>query len=344
MASAAGLAMTSLYLQRLPAYGRQELTPIFLLLALFIAVRGIESSGALFRLGRILERGRYLPFKLVVITFLLSMVVTIDVSLVTMIPLVLSLRTRLRDPLVILVALTAHAGAALTPFGTPQNLFVFSFYGIAPGEFVRVIAPFSLGMLALFLIAALFLDRLRDGPAGESPASPAVDTRIAVVYGGLLLLVVLCVLRILPAWVALAAVLHGLLRDRYSLRIDYGLLATFILFIGLADNVRGIVAQGLEHTGHVFVLSALLSQFISNVPTTLLLTKFTGEWEALLWGVNVGGFGSLMGALANLITYRLYLNHANGDDVRAFTIRFVLFGYAAFFAGAALYLAIGPVA
>jgi len=131
-AAAAGLLVTSAYLGRGPAYTRAEVTPIFLLFALFSVVKGIENSGVLLKLGLGLERGRYLPAKLVVISFILSMIVTIDVSLVTMIPLVLSLNVRQRDLLVILVALTAHVGAALIPFGTPQNLFIFSISPFSP--------------------------------------------------------------------------------------------------------------------------------------------------------------------------------------------------------------------
>ncbi len=335
MAAITGLLVTSVYLQRLPHYGRQQITPIFLLLALFVVVKGIENSGALVRLGLALERGGQLPLKLVLITFLLSMVVTIDVALVTMLPLTLALNIRQRDRLAILVALTAHAGAALTPFGTPQNLFIFSFYGVAAADFVRVIAPFALGMLALFLLAALWVDATPLAPQEE--ASGSVDRRAALIHGALLLLVVLCVLRLLPVPVALVAIAYSLLFDRRSLRIDYALLATFLCFIGLAGNVRELLASTIQHTGHVFVISSLLSQFISNVPTTLLMTRFTEEWEALLWGVNVGGFGSLMGALANLITYRLYAARADGRATAAFTLRFVAAGYAAFGAGILLY-------
>lgn len=64
-----------------------------------------------------------------------------------------------------------------------------------------------------------------------------------------------------------------------------------------------------------------------------LFTRFTGDWQALLWGVNVGGFGSLAGSLANLIACKLYVDHYSTDDRPGVTIRFLLFGFAAFLIG-----------
>ncbi len=341
IAAAVGLVITSVQLGRAPLYTANEITPIFLLLALFVAVKGIENSGFLVRVGLRLERGGFLPVKLVVITFVLSMVVTIDVSLVTMIPLVLSLNIRQRDRLVILVALTAHVGAALMPFGTPQNLFIFSFYRVDPLGFIREIAPFSFGMLLVFLLTALFTRTTR--VTGTPEDSVAVGVRRAGLHGLLLLLVVLCVLRVLHPAFALLAIIYPLLFDRDSLRVDYALLATFLCFIGLAGNIGELISAELRHPHHVFLLSAVLSQFISNVPTTLLLTPFTEEWKALLWGTNVGGFGSLVAAMANLITYKLYAAHRNGNRTAAFTLKFILAGYVAFFIGLGLFFGLKSI-
>ncbi len=341
IAAVVGLVATSIQLGRAPRYTIDEITPIFLLSALFIAVKGIENSRLLVRLGQRLERGGFLPVKLVVITFALSMVVTIDVSLVTMIPLVLSLNLRQRDHLVILVALTAHVGAALTPFGTPQNLFIFSFYRIDPLGFILEIAPFSFGMLLVFLLTALFIRTTRVAETTEDGV--AVDVRRASLHGLSLLLAVLCVLRVLPPGFALPAILCPLLFDRDSLRVDYALLATFLCFIGLAGNIGELISAGLRHPHHVFLLSAVLSQFISNVPSTLLLTPFTGEWKALLWGANVGGFGSLVAAMANLITYKLYAAHRNGNHAAAFMLKFILAGYIAFLLGLGLFFGLKSI-
>jgi Na+/H+ antiporter NhaD/arsenite permease-like protein len=106
--------------------------------------------------------------------------------------------------------------------------------------------------------------------------------------------------------------------------------------------MKTLFPANLEYSGHTFLLSAVSSQLISNVPTTLLLAKFTTQWQALLWGVNVGGFGSLMGSLANLIAYRFYTTHSSTSSPVRFTIKFMLFGYVAFFIGVGLYFIVFP--
>jgi Na+/H+ antiporter NhaD/arsenite permease-like protein len=331
-----GLLLSSLYLGSVPTYTLDEITPLFFLLVLFVVVRGIERSGLISRLGTRLEKGRFLPARLVIITFFLSMFLTIDVSLVTMIPLVLSLNIRQRSNLVILVALTAHVGAALMPFGTPQNLFIFSFYGVDPHDFIVAIAPFSVGMLAVFLACSLLI-RPTSGTATVA-GERRLEVRSAVAYGLLLVLVVLCIFRVLPPQAALVAIAYPLLFDRRSLAVDYVLLATFLCFIGLAGNAGEIIGSVLEHPHHVFTLSAGLSQVISNVPTTLLLTEFTDHWQALLWGTNVGGFGSPVAAMANLIAYRLYASHADSENTASFMIRFIIAGYLTLMVGVGLFM------
>ena len=92
----------------------------------------------------------------------------------------------------------------------------------------------------------------------------------------------------------------------------------------MADNLKTILSSEINHAGHIFLFSALASQVMSNVPASLLFAEFTQKWQALLWGVNAGGFGSLFGSLANLIAYRIYMTHANVRTPFSFAIRFVV--------------------
>ncbi|WP_225352021.1 hypothetical protein [Secundilactobacillus similis] len=82
--------------------------------------------------------------------------------------------------------------------------------------------------------------------------------------------------------------------------------------------------QQLVHTPLTTYLSALgLSQFISNVPATILLAKFTGQVHALFLGVNVGGLGTLVASLANLLAYKAYQNRVvkpSGRYLRVATV------------------------
>ena len=333
--SLTGLAATSYYLGTAPVYTQKELIPIFLLFSLFIVIKGVENSNLLLKTAITLEHGSFLPLKLVLITFLLSMIVTIDVALVTMLPIVLTLKVKQKENLTILVALTAHVGAALTPFGTPQNLFIYSFYAVDTYAFIQAIAPFSLGMLMVFLIASFFMKVTSE--VSFSRKELPVDKKFAFSYLFLLVVVVLAVLRVLPVWVAVFSMLFALLFDRKSLKIDYALLLTFLVFLGLTSNIKMMIDGMIHHPGHIFMLSSVMSQFISNVPTTLLLNKFTIQWEALLWGTNVGGFGSLVAALANLITYKIYISYGDGKHTGRFVAKFIFAGYLAFAIGFALF-------
>lgn len=330
-----GLLVSSYYVGSPPVYTSKEVIPIFLLFSLFIVIKGVENSNLLLKTAATFEGGSFLPLKLVLITFMLSMLVTIDVALVTMLPIVLSLRVKQKENLTILVALTAHAGAALTPFGTPQNLFIYSFYNIDTYTFIKVIAPFSLGMLAVFLIVSMFMKLTSDVPAVKE--NLLVHKKFAISYLVLLVTVILVVLHIFPIWLALSSLLFALFFDRKSLKIDYALLLTFLAFLGLTSNIKILIGGAIHHPGHIFVLSSILSQFISNVPTTLLLNKFTTQWEALLWGTNVGGYGSLVAALANLITYKIYIAYGDNKHTGKFIFKFIFAGYLAFAIGFLLF-------
>ncbi len=94
------------------------------------------------------------------------------------------------------------------------------------------------------------------------------------------------------------------------LRADYVLLLTFIGFFIFTGNMGRIpqIHDILMSTvsGHEFFISVLLSQFISNVPATLMLSGFSENYKELLAGVNVGGLGTLIASMASLISYKAY--------------------------------------
>lgn len=332
--SAIGLLLTSTYTKNIPTYSTQELQVLFILLVLFVATNGLQRSGLILRISQSMEQGRAIPLKLVVATFFLSMVVTNDVALIVIVPLTLALKIGRKDSVVILEALAANAGSALTPFGNPQNLYIYWFYGLHPIEFMATIAPFSLAFLFLLAVSALFITTNTE--LHVTSETKAVRG-FAYVYCVLLLVVLLVVVHILPVPAGLSVIIFASLFDREALKVDYALLVSFFFFFGLAENLRTLLEAEIRHSGHVFMSSALMSQIISNVPTTLLFAKFTPNWQTLLWGTNVGGFGSLFGSFANLIAYRLYLTHEGSRNTAPFTWRFLLIGYVAFLLSIALY-------
>ncbi|MBE6919874.1 MAG: citrate transporter, partial [Ruminococcaceae bacterium] len=98
--------------------------------------------------------------------------------------------------------------------------------------------------------------------------------------------------------------------------VDYPLLLTFVFFFVFAGNmaridvVRYAFSALLERSTLLF--SVLSCQCISNVPSAILLSQFTGNYADLLVGVNIGGVGTLIASLASLITFSQYTAHNPG--------------------------------
>jgi len=108
-----------------------------------------------------------------------------------------------------------------------------------------------------------------------------------------------------------------LVMDRKALKmVDYPLLLTFVFFFVFSGNmarielVRRVFSALLEKNTLLF--SVLSCQVISNVPSAILLSQFTGNYTQLLLGVNIGGVGTLIASLASLITFREYTKQNKG--------------------------------
>ncbi len=333
IASGIGLALTVFYTKQFPVYSINEMQVLFILFVLFVAVNGLQKSGLILKIAQSIEKGKVIPLKLVLTSFFLSMLVTNDIALIVIVPLTLSLSINRKDILVILETLAANSGSALTPIGNPQNLFIYWFYGVPPDTFIKEIAPFSLVFLGLLIISSYFVKIRNDLQESEVQKI----NKKAYIYGGLLMVVLLTVFHIVPVLSGIVVVLFALIFDRKALCVDYALLFSFLFFFGIADNLKVILASEMNHSGHIFLLSAVASQVISNVPATLLFAKFTLNWQALLWGANAGGFGSLFGSLANLIAYKIYVTHEKTNNTAEFTLRFLIMGYVALFVSIGLY-------
>ena len=72
------------------------------------------------------------------------------------------------------------------------------------------------------------------------------------------------------------------------------------------------------------LLFGILScQFISNVPSAVLLSHFTTDYQSLLPAVNIGGLGCLIASLASLITFSEYKKH-NPEGTKRYVMQFTL--------------------
>ena len=290
-----------------------------LLLCLMAVVGGLKAIG-LFRwltyqlLCRI-RSGRALGVTLVLLPFFSSMFVTNDVALLTFVPfavVVLGMAGHRRELItfVVLQTVAANLGSMLTPVGNPQNLYLYSYYGLGFGEFLGVTFPVWALSLGMILLACLMLPKERlEAFLGEQPG---IDKRSLWVYLALFAVCLLVVIRVCDWPVMLAVVIAALLVfDRgILLKADFMLLLTFVAFFVFAGNLARVEAVNtlLRRliAGHEYVAGLLSSQVISNVPAALLLSGFTDNARALILGVNIGGLGTPIASLASLISMKLY--------------------------------------
>ena len=268
---------------------------------------------------------RRVTFALVFVTYFGSMVMANDMALVTFLPLgwfVLSScgRTKYTAFVFIMQNVAANLGGMLTPFGNPQNLYLYSYYSIGAGEFFAIMAlPFA---VAFLLIAAACFFVKPEPVALETPPVQAPPVWRTLIYFVLFALSVLIVFRVFPFYVGLICVTLALLvlEPRAFLKVDYALLLTFCAFFVFSGNLSRIPAVE-SALGSLVALSSLLvgtasCQVISNVPSAVLLSRFTTDYRHLLIAVNIGGLGTPVSSLASLITLGEYRKHAPGNTAR----------------------------
>lgn len=268
---------------------------------------------------------RRVTFALVFVTYFGSMIMANDMALITFLPLgwlVLSScgKTKYTAFVFVMQNVAANLGGMLTPFGNPQNLYLYSFFDINAGEFFAIMAiPFA---VAFVLIAGTCLVVKPEPIRLETHPEPAPPVWRMIVYFVLFALSVMIVFRVFPYYVGLIVVTVALaiLEPKCFLRVDYGLLLTFCAFFVFSGNLARIPAVR-DLLASVVAMSPLLvgtatCQVISNVPSAVLLSRFTTDYRHLLIAVNIGGLGTPVSSLASLITLGEYRKREPGKTLR----------------------------
>ena len=257
-------------------------------------------------------------FALVFITYFGSMVMANDMALITFLPLgyiaLESCNRRDKMPIVFVMQnVAANLGGMLTPFGNPQNIYLYGFYEITAADFFKIMA-LPCGVALLLIVGVCFF--IKKEPIhlfAEQETTPS--TWRSIVYAILFILSVLIVFDALPWYIVFAVVVVAMLAlDYKSLgKVDYGLLLTFTAFFVFSGNIARIdslhdVLSQIVSTSPLLV-GVTSCQFISNVPTAVLLSKFTSDYGNLLVAVNIGGLGTPIASLASLITLNEFRKH-----------------------------------
>lgn len=274
---------------------------------------------------------------IIIITFLFSMLVTNDVALITFVPLTLIIAKKADiNPtlIIILQTLAANIGSSLTPMGNPQNLYLYYKYSIPLKEFIHIMLPFA-GAGLIFLMAMLNLLVPNKTILFNIEEIKIENKEKTIAFILLFLLAVLSILKLISYYLALGTIVAAtLFLDRKLFKkVDYNLLLTFIFFFIFIGNlthftgIRDIFSHMLGFNKSTFISSIALSQFLSNVPCSILLSGFTHNYQELLLGVNIGGMGTIIASLASVISYKFYVNEYR-EHKRKYLREFSIYNFA----------------
>ena len=304
----------------------KTLTCLFCTLAVICALKNIRFfTITAKKIVTLTGNTRTLALALVYITFIGSMFLANDMALLTFLPLgYLSLsatnKEKFMAPIFIIQNIAANLGGMLTPFGNPQNLYIYTKFNIPTLEFMGImVLPFVLSIV-LFTAGCFFIPK--ESLTLENNEKEKIDQKKTAFYLVLFALTILMVFRVIPYYICLPIILISILAtDKNALtKVDYPLLLTFACFFLLAGNVSRIEAVNVFFSSllekNTLLTSIFSCQVISNVPSAILLSEFTENYRELLLGVNIGGVGTLISSLASLITFREYTSHVKGKTLQ----------------------------
>ncbi len=241
---------------------------------------------------------RGLVLTLVLICFISSIFITNDVSLIIFVPFaILALkkvrRTDLAIVTVCLQTIAANVGCMFLPTGAPHNIVMYTVSKIPFDSFMLILLPYMIVSVA-FLLAVIFIipnDEITLPNLGEVKFNRK----------------------------------HFLKRVLFG--VDYYLLLTFIALFILIGNMENITffSQLFRQliTGNEVIFGIMVSQIISNVPAAMLLSGFSSNYEAIIIGINLGGFGTLIASMANLISFKLLIREYNEFKI-TYLVRFTV--------------------
>jgi len=304
-------------------FDMKTLTCLFCTLAIVCALKNIHFFRiAAYNIVCMFKNSRAVVLALVCITFIGSMLIANDMALLTFLPLgyfVLSStrKMELMRFVFIMQTIAANLGGMLTPFGNPQNLYLYSFFNIPTMEFIRImLLPFLIS-ITLIILCCFFIVPKEPLELVEG-CYKKMNGKRAVVYLILFAFCIALVFRTIPFYWGLVIIPPVLLfMDRSALKaVDYPLLLTFCAFFVFSGNMARIPSVcdllGTITDRHPLLTGVLSCQLISNVPSAILLSKFTMDYSALLVAVNIGGAGTLIASLASLITFKEYMRYEPG--------------------------------
>lgn len=296
-----------------------DMQTILSLLSLMILISLYEGEGLLKYVALTIIKKCQTTCQVQLTVFLLvffsAMFLTNDVAIITFIPIFVVIAQKIHVNAVlpiILLTVFANLGSAVTPFGNPQNIYLASHYQLQMGDFFQMSWPLGLISFLFVLLSSLFfrssnLEQLTlDLPTIRPKQTKLLIAGSFVVLAGLL--------HLLPIMISLVVsiLLTLVINKKRFLQVDYGIIILFVelfLIVGVLSRIPSVVSLFEELTttdNGSFISGIVLSQFISNVPAAVLLSAFTSRVNAVYLGVSIGGLGTIIASLANLLAWRQY--------------------------------------
>lgn len=278
---------------------------------------------------------RNVTIGIVFITFVGSMILANDMALLTFLPLgyyVLK-NTDNKESMAftfIMQNIAANLGGMVTPFGNPQNLYLYAYYNIGNAEFVKIMMPSFLVATALIILCCLLV---KNTPLTlQQEKAYTLNVRITIIYSILFIASIFIVFRIVPYGIGTLVISVTLFfLDKKALKqVNYPLLLTFCVFFVFSGNLARIPAVNDFFSWllpkNTLLFGILSCQVISNVPSAVLLSHFTKDYASLLPAVNIGGLGTLIASLASLITISEYRRH-NPTGLKKYVLQFTAINF-----------------
>lgn len=171
--------------------------------------------------------------------------------------------------------MAANVGCMVLPIGAPHNIVLYTVSNMSFESFFLILLPYIIVSVVFLMILAFLTPNYRIMPLSFGKIDVDSENFIKKVLFG----------------------------------VDYYLLLTFVALFVLIGNLENITffTTLFEKwiVGNEVICGILTSQVISNVPSAMLLTGFSTNYEAIIVGINIGGFGTLIASMANLISFKI---------------------------------------
>jgi Na+/H+ antiporter NhaD/arsenite permease-like protein len=336
---AAIIAVLSLFLAR-PRLADINFTTLWSLLGMMTVIQIFEYLHVLdflaYRMTAGARTARQLTLFFVMLSFVAAMFLTNDMAVLTFMPLYLRVARKLHLPEIVpatAIAMAANLGSFMTPFGNSHNIFLMSKFKISLIDFGMWVLPLLL-ISIIFLGAMMFFVKPQDVPV-VPVQDLRLNPRLVSITCFVALLVFLSVFGVLPPWLAavIALVFATILDYKILAHVDYGIVFTFVAFFIIVSDIQQVPAVAailvaIEHSPtSVYFTSIATSQVMSNVPATVLVAQFTNHIPALFYGTNIGGLGTMIASLCNLLAYKQFSLYASHEKRHKFLLPFMAMNF-----------------